>query len=65
MEGANSGASIKAYVLNIKLILKLFKASDALLIKCIVIIKGGNKDVFNKCLNSNKNTVLKWIFIIS
>ena len=65
MEGANSGASIEAYVLNIKLILKLFKASDALLIKCVVIIEGGNKDVFDKCLDSNKNTVLKWISIIS
>jgi hypothetical protein len=65
LEGANSGASIEAYVLNIKLILKLFKASDALLIKCVVIIEGGNKDVFDKCLDSNKNTVLKWISIIS
>ena len=59
MEGANSGASIKAYVLNIELILKLFEASDALLTRCIIIIKGGNKDVFNKYLNSSKNTVLK------
>jgi hypothetical protein len=65
LEGVNSGASVEAYVLNIELILKLFKASDALLIKCVVIIEGGNKDVFNKCLDSSKNTVLKWISVIS
>ena len=65
MEGANSGASVEAHVLNIELILKLFEASDALLTRCVVIIEGGNKDVFNKCLNSSKNTVLKWISIIS
>jgi hypothetical protein len=65
LEGANSSASVEAYVLNIELILKLFKASDALLTRCVVIIEGGNKDVFDKCLDSSKNTVLKWISVIS